>query len=110
MKRILLGALGSLGALLTAGLNHAWERPHYQRQYGARRQYRAAFKMGSVPTDKRHWHKPADPIQAARIEAAAVKRARRADKLQRDTAFSARNNDAWFTNGAMPARLNPIHS
>lgn len=37
---------------------------------------------------------PADPIQAARIEAAAVKRARRAEKLKRDMGRSIFHNHA----------------
>lgn len=35
---------------------------------------------------------PADPIQAARIEAAAVKRARKAEKLYRDARYSGSQN------------------
>lgn len=52
---------------------------------------------------------PADPVQARRIEAAAAKRARRAEKLQHHAAYSARSNDTWFTEGAMPGRLNPFN-
>lgn len=44
------------------------------------------------PTAVRHWHKPSDPIQAARIEAAAVKRARKAEKLYRDARYSGSQN------------------
>lgn len=50
----------------------------------------------------------ADPVQAARIEAAAARREERAEKLQRSTAWATRHNDAHFENGALPARLNPL--
>ncbi len=37
--------------------------------------------ISTDPRAARHWHNPADPVQAARIEAAAAKRQRKADKL-----------------------------
>lgn len=61
---------------------------------------------------------PADPIQAARIEAAAVKRARRADKLERDSNQSWKGNythHAAFhrlddaTGYILPLNLNPFY-
>lgn len=42
---------------------------------------------------------PADPIQAARIEAAAVKRARRADKLHHQAQHSSMRNPTIVTLG-----------
>lgn len=49
----------------------------------------------------------ADPIQAARIEAAAAKRERRAEKLGRDAVR------AWQSNGTIGGcgyeRFNPLH-
>lgn len=50
-------------------------------------------------TDKRHWHNAADPRQAARIEAAAAKRARKAEKLQEHA------NRHWHDNTAHDGRL-----
>ena len=49
---------------------------------------------------------PADPIQAARIEAAAVKRVRRALKLERDTEQSALRNNCI---NARLSNLNPFY-
>lgn len=50
---------------------------------------------------------PAEPIQARRIEAAAAKRARRAEKLERDAVH------AWQSNGTIGGcgyeRFNPLH-
>lgn len=81
MKRILLGALGNLAALFAAGMDHAWLRPTYQRQYNGKRQVRAAFKLSGRPTDKRHWHDPTEFYQSNALEAAVMKRLRRAEKL-----------------------------
>lgn len=44
------------------------------------------------PRTARHWHNPADPVQAARIEAAAGKRAARADKLHHFASRAAVRN------------------
>lgn len=59
---------------------------------------------------------PADPFQAQRIEAAAAKRQRKAEKLQRETLESATNNWAHGTGvrgqhlAALPAgNLNPFY-
>lgn len=62
---------------------------------------------------------PADPIQAARIEAAAIKRARRADKLQRDALESRNSNRAHIATRLdkirmlksydLPNRFNPFY-
>lgn len=50
---------------------------------------------------------PADPVQAARIEAAAVKRGRRAEKLQRDAAAAVNNNWAHGI-GKRHVHLSPV--
>jgi len=63
-------------------------------------EYRA--KLRSVKTDPltaRHWHDATDPHQAARIEAAAAKRARKAEKLTHDATLSAFNNMAHAFTG-----------
>lgn len=49
---------------------------------------------------------PADPIQAARIEAAEVKRDRRALKLERDTEQAALRNNCI---NARLSNLNPFY-
>jgi len=50
-------------------------------------------RSGHPPENPRYWHAGiADPIQAARIEAAAVKRARKAEKLYRDARYSGSQN------------------
>lgn len=70
------------------------------------------------PKRARYWHNPADPIQAARIEAAAVKRARRAKKVERDTNQSWTGNYAHHaafhrmddaTGYLLPLNLNPFY-
>lgn len=38
------------------------------------------YRFTQRTTGARHWHNPADPVQAARIEAAAAKRSKRAHK------------------------------
>lgn len=100
----------SLLAMFAGQLNFSgWKTPNYQRQYGARRQVRAAFKLTGRPTDKRHWHDSTEFYQSNALEAAVMKRRRRADRLQQSTARSAKNNDAHFTGGAMPGPLNPFY-
>lgn len=49
---------------------------------------------------------PADPIQAARIEAAAVKRARKAEKLERNALSSSYHNPCL---NARLSNLNPFY-
>ncbi len=105
MKRILLGALGNLAALFAAGMDHAWERPIYARQFGARRQVRAAFKLTGRPTDKRHWH-TGQGAQIHRIDDAQEKRAYRAEKLERNTMSSTYHNPCL--NGRI-SNLNPFY-
>lgn len=52
---------------------------------------------------------PTEFYQSNALEAAVMKRRRRADRLQQSTARSAKNNDAHFTDGVMPACLNPFY-
>ena len=54
----------------------------------------ARWKYSTKPTDARHWHNPADPVQAARIEAAAAKRERKARKLAANTGSATFHNHA----------------
>lgn len=81
--------------------------------------YRAPFyRNGS--TDRtaaaRHWHNPADPVQAARIEAAAAKRERKAEKCASLTGHAWSRNythhKAFYAleNGHIaPLNLNPFY-
>ena len=110
MKRILLGAVSHLAALFAAGMNHAWERPAYARQFGARRQVRAAFKLSGRPTDKRHWHDPTEFYQSNALEAAVMKRRRRAAKFYAWATRSADNNRAHYDEfDNLHDRLNPFY-
>lgn len=86
------------------------------RFYPERRAARATARHVAMrrrwadPTAIRQWHNPADPIQAARIEAAAAKRANRAHKLFTQASFSADQNRAHedeFDN--LHDRLNPFY-
>lgn len=61
-----------------------------------------------LPERPRHWHNPADPIQAARIEAARKKRAMRAKKADRDAARSYERNRTHFSHSSSYA-LDPFH-
>lgn len=83
----------SLLALFAGKLNFTgWKMPNYQRQFGARRQVRAAFKLTGRPTDKRHWHDSAEFYQSNALEAAVLKRQRKAEKLYRDARYSGGQN------------------
>lgn len=57
------------------------------------------INLSTDPRATRHWHNPADPVQAARIEAAAAKRERKADKLDNWA------NTCWHNNPAHDGRL-----
>lgn len=110
----------SLLALFAGKLNFTgWKMPNYQRQFGARRQVRAAFKLTGHPTDKRHWHDSTEFYQSNALEAAVMKRRHRAAKLHSNTHCSLYGNPA-LRNGApnlshqtfSPAiadRLNPFY-
>lgn len=66
--------LSSLYAMLASALG---------AQIAPRGRVNPFARPSQPPEAARYWHAGnADPIQAARIEAAAVKRARRADKLR----------------------------
>ena len=68
MKRILSATMAALGNMTgLSALENRLLGPHSYRN--------------TDPRAARHWHNPADPVQAARIEAAAAKRDRKADKL-----------------------------
>jgi hypothetical protein len=103
MKKI--GLLGSaLGALLMQGLAHGagWSTGPSKRP-GARNWLKGTGRT----TDKRHWHNPSDPRQAARIEAAAVKRHRRASGYSLHMGRSADFNKAHA--GPIAHILNPFY-
>ena len=93
MKRILLGALGMLSGL---GFTGTPTRP-------GRRTFKNLRPVGAALRD------PTEFYQSNALEAAVMKRRRRADRLQQLTSWAAKNNDAHFTDGAMPARLNPFY-
>jgi len=50
------------------------------------------IEISTDPRAARHWHNPADPVQAARIEAAALRRARRASKLHMNARYAGSQN------------------
>jgi len=60
-------------------------------------------------TDARHWHNPADPVQAARIEAAAAKRERKAARVTYCASQSIRFNKAHLGLADGIRRANPFH-
>ena len=96
MKKI--GLLGSaLGALLMQGLAHGagWSTGPSKRP-GARNWLKGTGRT----TDKRHWHNPSDPRQAARIEAAAAKRKRRRDKFHHYASWATVHNPTICTYSA----------
>ena len=71
------------------------------------------------PRAARHWHNPADPVQAARIEAAAARREERAEHRIYCAAQSRNNNHAHIVQHREPgsilvryeflARFNPFY-
>lgn len=89
MKRILLGAFSQM---LTLGAFGSMAGPSVGPRGKARkvsRQFEAAVGRTS---DARDWHDPTDFHQSNRLEAAVLKRRRKAEKLQRDTLEAATNN------------------
>ena len=58
------------------------------------------------PERPRHWHNPADPIQAGRIEAAREKRAMRAERVER---LAARGYCVNRAHAAEVPTLDPSH-
>lgn len=75
----------------------------YQVSY----EHRQLRRRWADPLTVRHWHNPADPAQARRIEAAAAKRERRAEKLKRDLAAAVNNNWAHGI-GKRHVHLSPV--
>lgn len=65
--------------------------------------------LSTDPRAARHWHNPADPVQAARIEAAAAKRERKARILGENADRAFMNNPAHTDGLRLPARFNPFH-
>lgn len=65
-----------------------------------------SIRSAGRPERPRHWHNPADPIQAARIEAAREKRERKAQ------AYAARIHRGYVSNKAHhyhDVQLDPFH-
>lgn len=50
------------------------------------------IEVSTDPRAARHWHNPADPVQAARIEAAAAKRGKRKNKTIQQAIGCSRPN------------------
>lgn len=95
--------LSSLYAMLASALG---------AQIAPRGRVNPFARPSQPPEAARYWHAgTADPIQAARIEAAAVKRARKAEKLQRDTVRGRAYNRAHrFTDSFRYAEsINPLY-
>lgn len=69
----------------------------------------ARWKYNTDPRAARHWHNPADPVQAARIEAAAAKRERKSRALGENADRAFMNNSAHTDGLRLPARFNPFH-
>lgn len=74
---------------------------------------------GSRPTDRRHWHDSSKPEQTARIEAAQLKRQRKAVELHNCTDRATYNNpclragvpnfNSPFFSSTIPDRLHPFY-
>lgn len=112
MKIGILGALGGIGAsMLSAMANAANFVEGSKGPRGGKRSKVLTYQYAPAqpPEAKRHWHDLTKPDQLDRFSAAEAKREARACRLQQATAKAAKNNDAHFTNGAVPGRLNPFH-
>lgn len=79
MKRILLGTMAALGNM--TGLSALESRLLGHQSY-----------RNTDPRAAHHWHNPADPVQAARIEAAAAKRSKRKNKTIQQAIGCSRPN------------------
>lgn len=66
------------------------------------------YRFTERTTDTRHWHNPADPVQAARIEAAAARREERADRRAKDAIVAWHYNNA-HRQGASFDTLHPTY-
>lgn len=66
----------------------------YFKERDRKARHAAIRSLHTDPRAARHWHNPADPVQAARIEAAAVKRERKARKLAANTGRATFHNRA----------------
>lgn len=64
----------------------------YFKERDRKARHAAIRSLHTDPRAARHWHNPADPVQAARIEAAAARRARRASKLQMNARYAGSQN------------------
>lgn len=67
-----------------------------------------SIRRASRPERPRHWHNPADPIQATRIEAAREKRNRRMVTAHNNAQKTYMFNDAWRYEDECD-RLDPFH-
>lgn len=67
------------------------------------------YRFTDRTTDARHWHNPADPVQAARIEAAAAKRERKGARLAYCACQSLHFNKAHLGLADGVRRANPFH-
>lgn len=127
LRNITMKKIEILGSVLGAGLlqilaRGGWETiGHASPSRVTRKEQRArrSFLYQSEPdrtTDARHWHKPSDPHQASRIEAAAAKRERRAERLAEATGHSWSRNythhKAFYAleqGHIAPLNLNPFY-
>ncbi|MNJ10746.1 hypothetical protein D3C77_49100 [compost metagenome] len=96
MKIGILGALGGIGASMLKALavsTGSFTSVNTGPRGGKRSKVRSyLYVPAQQPEAKRHWHDPKDPVQAARIEAAAAKRVERARKLARNTGRATFHN------------------
>lgn len=60
------------------------------------------YRFTERTTDARHWHNPADPVQAARIALAQLRRDARADYRVYCAARSRNNNHAHIVQHRVP--------
>lgn len=108
-----VGILGNgrrgIGSRLLAALSHGGRWLAGDQRKGVA--VHPLYSKWNTHTDApRYWHNPADPVQAARIEAAAAKRGRKADKLTY-WALCARINSAIKNHSDVNsiAKINPFY-
>lgn len=79
----------------------------YFKERDRKARHAAIRSLHTDPHAARHWHNPADPVQAARIEAAAAKRNRKELKFICDMVASTNGN--WAHGHGTPSwHLTPV--
>lgn len=109
------GLGGRMLAMLAAGFGqvarYSGKAPAVSASYrDSKGKLRFSWPISPRSSETRHWHNPADPVQAARIQAAVDKRERKAKKLFNQASYSADQNRAHYDESDnLRDNLNPFY-